>query len=260
MPKKNRKADATTFKERMQGHFKLQKAQRAEKVKASTPNEILPGWESPPKALNLGKDAPYKKPRERKFSFKNASAFGGFLFGETNRFLRNAEAAAKRMAKAAKKKGGTTYYKRSQDQVVRGEPEPETPQLKTKKGYRTGNVPKVGGPVVTRIDERSHKPAVDYTNLEYMYGKKYRNTDAKSFPDLKSEKMHDVNAYIKTNPLGVAHYMEKRRLQKLKKKEPDKYQLEKTAVVGVGAGLIGYKAFKAGKRYYKEFNKFTKDL
>lgn len=247
MPKKKRKADAETFTKGMRARFTLGAKQREMKGQQG----ILPGWEAPP--------TPTGKPKEPQLKFKNIKRLGGFLTGEANRFLKNAGNAARKLSKKAK---GGTVYRRSKDEVVTGRPRPETPQLKTKKGYRTGKVKPLGEAVTTRIDETSHKTDRSMTNMEYLYGHTYRDAPVKPAKKggVYTEKMSDVEAFIKTNPIAVAHYMEGERLQKLKKKDPKRYQIEKGAVVGAAAGLVGWKAYKAGKRYYKEFKGFTKGL
>ena len=223
---------------------------------AKQPTTILPGWESPP---TLG-----GKQKQPKLSFKNIKRLGGFLTGEANRFLKNAENAARKVAKKTGLRG--TTIRSSRDEVFTGTPRAEAP-VKTKKGYRTGKVKPLGEPVVTRLDETSHKRNLSLSNMEYMYGHTYRNADLKTEKGLHGEKMRDVEAYVKANPIAIGKFMVSERLTKMKKKNPERYRKEKAAAIAVAGGLAGWKgfttgrrAYRTGKKLYEEFGAFRKGL
>lgn len=247
MPKKTRQEDSKAFEKKMRGRFVLSKAQRAEKQKQG----ILPGWESPPE---IPKATGF--PKEKKFSFKNMRRVGGFLSGEANRFLKSAEAAAKRAMKAAKPKA---KYTSSREEALGAHPIPDQPP-KGKKGYRTGKVPKVKGPVVQRFEETSSKPFFKPTKLGYHWERTKYDQDTGQHKGVKHELSQDTEAYIKANPMKVAQYMQRRRLEKLKKKDPRRYEMEKAAMVGVGLGLVGYEAYHKTRKLWKKFDSFTRDL
>lgn len=247
MPKKSRTADAANFDsatQKMRQRWAIRK-QRQEMGHATT---ILPGWETPPTIKP-------RQPRAVKFG-QHLGRFGSFLTGEANRFLRNAEAAARRVEKAGKTQTKIVY--RSSDQVVGGQEKPE-PEGKKKKGYRVGRVARVGDPIVKPIDETWHKTP-SFTNMEYLYGHTYRNPDTKPAKGIRGEKMRDVSAFVKAKPEAVAQYMFGRRMKRLKATDPKRYQTEKTVAVGAAAGLLGWKGYKIGKKLYKEYMDFQKGL